>query len=98
MICHYQLKIAEKSFLQNPKSFCSNISVIYVEYSANILFLPSYLILEITKFILSSTGVKDLDNEVSSVPNVESRPLDEEKLREIVNESVDYYLGNLIIP
>ena len=61
-------------------------------------FLPSYLILEITKFILSSTGVKDLDNEVSSVPNVESRPLDEEKLREIVNESVDYYLGKLIIP
>ena len=86
MICHYQLKIAEKSFLQNPKSFCGNI-----------IFLPSYLILEITKFILSSTGVKDLDNEVSSVPNVESRPLDEEKLREIVNESVDYYLGKLII-
>ena len=50
------------------------------------------------EFILSSTGVKDSDNELTSLPNVESRPLDEEKLREIVNESVDYYLGKLIIP
>ena len=80
---------SRKKFFTESKKFL---------YSANILFLPSYLILEITKFILSSTGVKDLDNEVSSVPNVESGPIDEEKLREIVNESVDYYLGKLIIP
>ena len=46
---------------------------------------------------MSSTGLKDLDNKVSSVPNVESGPIDEEKLREIVNESVDYYLGKVVI-